>query len=113
MDTVLLMQPRTGGGKAIKTPEEIATDIAIDLANQLPANLNLEKASDLTFCMTDSGVESSLGVFLRQEIQRFNEMLTIMRKSLVDLEKAIQGTVVMSMALELMFQAFLDGKVPA
>jgi hypothetical protein len=29
MDTVLLMQPRAGGGKAIKTPEEIVTDLAI------------------------------------------------------------------------------------
>jgi dynein heavy chain len=35
-----------------------------------------------------------------------------MRKSLVDLEKAIQGTVVMSMDLEKMFGSFLDSKVP-
>jgi dynein heavy chain len=33
MDTILLMQPRTGGGKAVKTPEEICTDMANELAS--------------------------------------------------------------------------------
>jgi hypothetical protein len=35
-----------------------------------------------------------------------------MKKSLSDLQKAIKGTVVMSIALENMFLAFLDKKVP-
>jgi len=39
-------------------------------------------------------------------------MLSVIRVSLVQLEKAIQGTVVMSMELEKMFQKFLDGRVP-
>jgi dynein heavy chain len=35
-----------------------------------------------------------------------------MKKSLSDLQKAIKGTVVMSITLENMFLAFLDKKVP-
>ena len=35
-----------------------------------------------------------------------------MKKSLSDLQKAIKGTVVMSIQLENMFLAFLDKKVP-
>lgn len=62
--------------------------------------------------MTNQGVENSLGVFVRQEIERFNKLLNAIRKSLVDLEKAILGTVVMSMELEQMFGRFLDNKVP-
>jgi dynein heavy chain len=112
MDTVLLMQPRTTGGKVTKTPEEIATEMAIDFGKQLPQNMNFEKAHEAVFALTDLGVENSLGVFVRQEIQRFNKLLSVIRRSLVDLEKAIQGTVVMSMDLEKMFQSFLDAKVP-
>lgn len=43
----------------------------------------------MTFTITDMGVENSHGVFVRQEIQRFNKMLSVIRKSLVELEKAI------------------------
>lgn len=39
-------------------------------------------------------------------------MLSVIRRSLVDLEKAIQGTVVMSMELEKMFENFMNNKVP-
>lgn len=35
-----------------------------------------------------------------------------MKRSLGDLQKAIKGTVVMSITLENMFRAFLDKKVP-
>lgn len=112
IDTVLLMQPRASGGKVIKTPEEIVTEMAIDLGKQLPANLNFDKAHEVTFELTPEGVENSLGVFVRQEIERFNVLLKRIRSTLVDLEKAIAGTVVMSVNLEMMFQSFIDNKVP-
>lgn len=35
-----------------------------------------------------------------------------MKSSLINLDKAIQGTVVMSMDLEMMFNDFLNNKVP-
>jgi dynein heavy chain len=54
----------------------------------------------------------SLGVFVGQEIDRFNGLLRVMRNSLINLDKAIQGTVVMSMELEMMFNDFLNNKVP-
>lgn len=112
VDTVLVMQPRATGGKQAKTPEELVTDMAIEFGKQLPANMDLSKAHESTFGLTDAGVEISLGVFVRQELQRFNKLLSQIRVSLVDLGKAIQGTALMSMELELMFGKFLDNKVP-
>ncbi len=47
-----------------------------------------------------------------QEVERFNILIRVMKKSLSDLQKAIKGTVVMSITLENMFLAFLDKKVP-
>jgi len=65
MDTVLVMQPRATGGKAVKTPEEIVTDLAIAMGKELPSNMDLGKAHELTFAETEPGVENSLGVFVR------------------------------------------------
>lgn len=63
--------------------------------------------------MTDKNVMNSLGVFVGQELARFNQLLKAMKHSLDQLIKAIQGTVVMSMELEQMYNKFLDSKVPA
>lgn len=74
--------------------------------------MDLSKAHPLTFAETAPGVVNSLGVFVKQEIQRFNRLLSIIRVSLEQLAKAIEGTVVMSMELESMFAKFIDNKVP-
>lgn len=55
---------------------------------------------------------NSLDIFRMQEVERFNKLIKVMKKSLSDLQKAIKGTVVMSITLENMFLAFLDKKVP-
>ena len=57
----------------------------------------------------------SLGVFVGQEIDRFNTSCspTMKRSTLMNLGKAIEGTVVMSMELERMFNNFLNNKVPS
>jgi dynein heavy chain len=42
---------------------------------------------------------SSLDIFRMQEVERFNALISIIKKSLSDLQKAIKGTVVMSIQL--------------
>ena len=56
--------------------------------------------------------QNSLDIFKLQEVDRFNQLIKVIKKSLSDLQKAIKGTVVMSIELEKMFYAFLDKKVP-
>jgi len=41
-------------------------------------------------------------VFLLQEVERFNALTSVMVKGLIQLDKAISGTVVMSQDLEIM-----------
>lgn len=55
---------------------------------------------------------TSLDIFRAQEVDRFNILLKSMKKTLVDLQKAIKGTVVMSIELENMLNSFLNKKVP-
>jgi len=86
--------------------------MAKEIMSKLPKKLDKKKADDSTFQSIEGGQMQSLGVFVGQEIDRFNKLLSVMRSTLVDLDKAIEGTVVMSMDLERMFNNFLNNKVP-
>lgn len=54
----------------------------------------------------------SLGVFLTQELIRFNGLIEVMVASLRQLRRAIKGEVVMSGELEIMYNCFVFQKVP-
>jgi dynein heavy chain, axonemal len=55
---------------------------------------------------------NSLGVFLGQELSRFNYLIEVMIASLRELKRAIKGEVVMSGELEVMYNCFVFQKVP-
>lgn len=50
--------------------------------------------------------------FFSVQIQRYNSLLDEIRTSLTDLERGIQGLVVMTMDLETVFDCLRDGLVP-
>uniref|UniRef100_A0A182FSK0 AAA+ ATPase domain-containing protein n=1 Tax=Anopheles albimanus TaxID=7167 RepID=A0A182FSK0_ANOAL len=54
----------------------------------------------------------SLTTVLLQEVERFDRLLMTVHSSLSDLEKAIQGFVVMSESLETIYRAFGNNQVP-
>ncbi|XP_065087185.1 dynein axonemal heavy chain 6 [Ochlerotatus camptorhynchus] len=54
----------------------------------------------------------SLTTVLLQEIERFDRLLSVIHSNLNDLEKAIQGFVVMSESLEAIYRAFTNNQVP-
>lgn len=50
--------------------------------------------------------------FIFQELERFNKLLTIIRSSLLELQKAVKGLIVMSAELELCGKTLVLGQVP-
>lgn len=56
--------------------------------------------------------EESMNTVLQQELFRFNKLLNTVRSTLVNVDKAIDGFVVMSQDLELVFNSIFDNKVP-
>jgi len=80
-----------------------------DILNKLPANFDLEVASRRYPVL----YTESMNTVVCQELQRFNKLITRVRQSLVDLQKAVKGLVVMSTDLEGVMNAMLINKLPA
>lgn len=113
LDMLITIQPRAAAsGANIATPEEIVSAEAAKMLTQVPELLDRKRAHESTFVITENGAMQSLGVFLGQEIDRFNILLKVIKKTLAELIDAIKGTVVMSLELEKMFNSIIDKKVP-
>lgn len=85
--------------------------MASRISERMPHLYDLRKAHPETFKKVGDAVVS-LGVFLSQELIRFNGLIEVMVATLHQLQRAIKGEVVMSGELELMYNCFVFQKVP-
>jgi len=114
ISTVLSIQPReTGKGSSGKTPDETVRELAGSILENLPVILSMSEAGSQTFQRDKDGLMDSMATFLGQEMARFNSLLVVMDKTLVELDKAILGFSTMSKELDGMYSCFLNNQVPA
>ena len=112
-EAISLIHPKISGGVSGKSSDDIVNEIAADIEGRLPKPMNMERDQHPdTFSKNSEGAINSLGVFVGQEIVRFNKLLVAMKNSLVQLQKAIRGDVVMGQDLERMYNCFLNQKIP-
>ncbi|XP_062240587.1 dynein axonemal heavy chain 2 [Platichthys flesus] len=109
-DTLLSLQPQVtspsaGGGGPSR--EDKVLELLADVRGKIPALINYESITSL---LQDTALP--LNVVLLQEIQRYNLLLATIISSLLELEKAIKGLVVMSPSLEETFNCIYDARVP-
>lgn len=112
-DSVLKTQARAAGsgpssGSGGKSNDDTVIELASDIYNKLPGLFDIE-AVLMAFPTTYS---ESMNTVLLQEMIRYNRLLKVIRSSLVDVQKAIQGIVVMSGDLENVCKSMIVGKVP-
>ncbi|KAH0574694.1 Outer-arm dynein gamma [Spironucleus salmonicida] len=82
---------------------------------KLNTNINIQNIIDKLPELLVSNAPASispLDVFLHQEIQRINQVLQFTKYTLTDLQKAIDGTAIMSEQLESVLTHISDGSVP-
>ncbi|ERE69395.1 dynein heavy chain 6, axonemal-like protein [Cricetulus griseus] len=107
-ETLLSLQPqitptRVGG----QSREEKVLELAADVKQKIPEMIDYEGTRKLLALDP-----SPLNVVLLQEIQRYNKLMRTILLSLTDLEKGIQGLIVMSTSLEEIFNCIFDAHVP-
>lgn len=90
------------------SPDQMIKEKCAALLNKLPQLFDLEDASKKHPLM----YEESMNTVLQQELLRFNNLLNVVKNSMRNLSKAIDGLVVMSADLENVFNSMFDNLVP-
>lgn len=89
------------------SPEARVQHLAKDILSKMPEVINYEDTLKVI-----GADKKPLDVVLLQEIERYNRLLNTAKKGLVELQKGINGFVVMTDELEEMFNSMLLGQVP-
>jgi dynein heavy chain len=97
-----------GGGGAGLTKDEVISNTAVEIANKIPPNFDMEVAQ-LKYPVLWA---ESMNTVLCQELLRFNNLLSLIRSSLSNIQKAVKGLVVMSSELEVLANSLFYNKLP-
>lgn len=107
------IQPRVASGGAGMTPDEIVLEKSKEFLDKLPEELVPANGLKDLFARNSEGLIPSLSTVLLQEIDKFNRLLGVMKRSLIDIDLAINGFIVMSEVLDGMYVKFMNNQVPA
>ncbi|KAL6257142.1 hypothetical protein P5V15_012074 [Pogonomyrmex californicus] len=106
--SLLLTQEAVESGLRQASDDEIVYDVATEILNKLPDNYDLIAAL-VKYPILYS---ESMNTVLVQEMDRFNKLLCCIRDSLINIQKAIKGMIIMSFELEDIHKAILTSKIP-
>ncbi|XP_047030670.1 dynein axonemal heavy chain 12 [Helicoverpa zea] len=104
---LVLVEGGGGGGEGGNT-EAILVHMAAEILSKLPGKFDLETAQK----KYPVDYSESMNTVLIQEMERFNKLLNEIKTSLMDLQKAVKGLIVMSLSLDLQSNAMLLGRIP-
>ncbi|KAM6954364.1 dynein axonemal heavy chain 8-like [Aplochiton taeniatus] len=109
LDTITNIQPKESGAGAGETRESIVYKQAEDMLEKLPPNYVPHEVKARLLKM---GALSSMNIFLRQEVDRMQKIIGVVRNSLRDLKLAIEGTIIMSENLRDALDNMFDARIP-
>uniref|UniRef100_A0A2C9JD05 AAA+ ATPase domain-containing protein n=1 Tax=Biomphalaria glabrata TaxID=6526 RepID=A0A2C9JD05_BIOGL len=98
-----------GGGGGTKGSDAALAAVAGDILSKLPKDFSIEAAIQKYPVV----YEESMNTVLVQEMERFNRLLSIIRSSLINVQNAVKGLVVMSADLESLANSLMIGQQPA
>ncbi|KAI9538399.1 Dynein heavy chain 6, axonemal [Dissostichus eleginoides] len=112
ISTILDVNPRSSACAGAKSNDDIVCELAESILAKLPDLLEMDEAIETLFIRDENGRLNSLTTVLGQEVDRFNNLLRVLKLSLVTLKKAIAGLVVMSEEMDCIYTSFLNNQVP-
>jgi len=118
LTTITETQPKESGSSGGKSVDEIVKEQALDLLEKMPPDFVEEifraQVAKLRGPprLEERGFGAPLNIFLFQELQRLQIIISIVRSNLENLTQAIDGTVVMTVDLLEDLNSVFDGRVP-
>ena len=109
LDTILSIQPKESTGGTGETREAVVYRIAQDMLDKLPPDYVPHEVKSR---LTKMDALTSMNIFLRQEIDRMQKVITAVRRTLLDLKLAIDGTIIMNENLRNALDFIYDAKIP-
>merc|ERR1711998_632784 len=110
LGTILDIQPKEGGGGGGLTREEIVLNMVNDLQAKMPPDYKTDDV--LVGIKALGGMGKPLNICLKQEIDRLQKVLSVVRTMLANLKLAIAGTIIMSPELAAAVDAMFMARVP-
>ncbi|XP_061765226.1 dynein axonemal heavy chain 6 [Nerophis ophidion] len=113
INTILDVNPRSSAQLGGKSNDEIVCELADAILAKLPERLDMDEALEYLFERDANGRVNSLTTVLGQEADRFTKLSRLLRVSLITLQKAIGGLVVMSEEMDMIYTSFVNNQVPS
>ncbi|XP_078543788.1 dynein axonemal heavy chain 5 [Lissotriton helveticus] len=110
LDTILSIQPKDSSSGGVETREAVVARLADDMLEKLPPDYIPFEVKDK---LQKMGPFQPMNIFLRQEIDRMQRVISLVRGTLTDLKLAIDGTIIMSENLRDALDCMYDARIPA
>ncbi|XP_055363688.1 dynein axonemal heavy chain 5 [Betta splendens] len=109
LSTIINIQPKDSGGGAGETREASVQRLAAEMLEKLPPDY---VPHEVKSHLQKMGPFQPMNIFLRQELDRMQRVLSIVRSTLTDLNLAIDGTIIMSEDLRDALDCMFDARIP-
>lgn len=107
LDTILSVQPKESSGSGGETREATVARQVNEMLSRLPKPYDEFEVKELL-----TKIISPMNIFLRQEIDRIQKIILLVKSTLSDLLLAIEGTIIMNEQLRDAFDNIYDARVP-
>uniref|UniRef100_A0A8C3UM51 Dynein axonemal heavy chain 5 n=1 Tax=Catharus ustulatus TaxID=91951 RepID=A0A8C3UM51_CATUS len=107
--TIVSIQPKDSSTRGGETREAVVQHLADEMLEKLPPDYN---PHEVKAQFQKMGAFQPMNIFLRQEIDRMQLVISRVRTTLTDLKLAIDGTIIMSEELQDALDNIYDARIP-
>uniref|UniRef100_A0A4W3JQZ3 Dynein heavy chain 5, axonemal-like n=1 Tax=Callorhinchus milii TaxID=7868 RepID=A0A4W3JQZ3_CALMI len=109
LDAILSIQPKDSSAGGGETREAVVAHLADDMLSKLPVEYVSYEVKER---LRKMGAFRPMNIFLHQEIDCMQRIISLVRSTLTDLKLAIDGTIIMSENLRDALDCMYDARIP-